>query len=77
MKRAPNRVVAAVPAQPVGFRPEAPNVMYDASITGWGAELVKRRPEITTEMVEKFVTKMWRTGRAPGPVVPSRTSNVG
>ena len=27
MKRAPNRVVAAVPAQPVGFPPENPNVM--------------------------------------------------
>src|SRR5437870_3257872 len=61
MKRAPDRVVAAVPAQPVGFRPEMPNVMYDASMTGWGAELVKRRPEITTEMVEKFVTRMFRT----------------
>jgi pimeloyl-ACP methyl ester carboxylesterase len=61
MKRAPNRVVAAVPAQPVGFRPEMPNVMFDASMTGWGAELVKRRPEITTAMVEKFVTRMFRT----------------
>ena len=61
MKRAPDRVVAAVPAQPVGFRPEMPNVMYDASMTGWGPELVKRRPEITTEMVEKFVTRMFRT----------------
>jgi pimeloyl-ACP methyl ester carboxylesterase len=61
LKRAPNRVVAAVPAQPVGFRPEMPNVMYDASITGWGGELVKRRPELTTEMVEKFVTRMFRT----------------
>jgi pimeloyl-ACP methyl ester carboxylesterase len=61
IKRAPDRVVAAVPAQPVGFRPEMPNVMYDASMTGWGAELVKRRPEITTEMVEKFVTRMFRT----------------
>ena len=61
MKRAPNRVVAAVPAQPVGFRPEMPNVLYDASMTGWGADLVKRRPEITTEMVEKFVTRMFRT----------------
>jgi pimeloyl-ACP methyl ester carboxylesterase len=61
LKRAPGRVVAAVPAQPVGFRPELPNVMYDASLTGWGAELVKRRPEITTEMVEKFVTRMFRT----------------
>jgi pimeloyl-ACP methyl ester carboxylesterase len=61
MKRAPDRVVAAVPAQPVGFRPEMPNVMYDASMTGWGAELVKRRPELTTEMVDKFVTRMFRT----------------
>jgi pimeloyl-ACP methyl ester carboxylesterase len=61
IKRAPNRVVAAVPAQPVGFRPEAPTVMYDASMTGWGPELVKRRPEITMDMIEKFNTKMWRT----------------
>jgi pimeloyl-ACP methyl ester carboxylesterase len=61
LKRAPDRVVAAVPAQPVGFRPEMPSVMYDASMTGWGAELVKRRRELTTEMVEKFVTRMFRT----------------
>jgi pimeloyl-ACP methyl ester carboxylesterase len=61
LKRAPNRVVAAVPAQPVGFRPEMPDVMYDASMTGWGAELVKRRPELTTQMVGQFVTKMFRT----------------
>ena len=61
LKRAPDRVVAAVPAQPVGFRPEMPNVIYDASMTGWGPELVKRRPEITMEMVEKFLTKMYRT----------------
>src|SRR5213080_2974549 len=33
LRRAPNRVVAAVPAQPVGFRPEMPNVMYDVSMT--------------------------------------------
>src|SRR5437867_5862550 len=58
LKRAPDRVVAAVPAQPVGFRPEMPNVMYDASMSGWGAELVKRRPDLTTEMVEKFGTRM-------------------
>ena len=55
------RVVAGMPAQPVGFRPELPNVMYDASMTGWGAELVERRTQLTTEMVEKFVTRMFRT----------------
>jgi pimeloyl-ACP methyl ester carboxylesterase len=61
LKRAPDRVVAAVPAQPVGFRPEMPNVLYDGSMTGWGPELVKRRPEVTMQMVEKFLTKMFRT----------------
>ncbi len=61
LKRAPGRVVAAVPAQPVGFRPEMPTVLYDNGMTNWGPELVKRRPEITMEMVDKFLTKMYRT----------------
>jgi pimeloyl-ACP methyl ester carboxylesterase len=61
IKRAPNRVVAAVPAQPVGFRPEMPTVLYDGSMNGWGPELVKRRPDITMETVERYLTKMYRT----------------
>ena len=61
MKRAPDRVVAAVPVQPSGFRPELPNLSYENNMTGWGAELVKRRPDITREMVDKFLTKMYRT----------------
>jgi pimeloyl-ACP methyl ester carboxylesterase len=61
MRRAPDRVVAAVPAQPVGFRPEMPTALYDSQLTGWGAELMKRRPEITKEMVDRFLTRMFRT----------------
>ena len=61
LKKAPDRVVAAVLAQPVGFRPEMPNVLYDSSMKGWAPELIKRRPEITMEMVEKFLTKMFRS----------------
>jgi pimeloyl-ACP methyl ester carboxylesterase len=61
LRRAPDRVVAAVLAQPVGFRPEMPTVMYDSGMTGWGPELIKRRPEITMEMVDRFLTKMFRT----------------
>jgi pimeloyl-ACP methyl ester carboxylesterase len=61
LKRAPDRVVAAVLAQPVGFRPEMPTLLYDGSMTGWGPDLVKRRPDITMEMVEKYLTKMYRT----------------
>ena len=60
LKRAPGRVVAAVPAQPVGFRPEMPTLLYDSGMTGWGPDLVKRRPEITMEMVDKFLTKFYR-----------------
>ena len=61
LKRAPDRIVAAVPAQPVGFRPEMPTLLYDGSMTGWGPDLVKRRPDLTMEMVEKFLTNMYRT----------------
>jgi pimeloyl-ACP methyl ester carboxylesterase len=61
LKRAPDRIVAAVLAQPVGFRPEMPTLLYDGSMTGWGPELIKRRPEITMAMVEKYLTKMYRT----------------
>ena len=60
IKRVPNRVVAAVLAQPVGFRPEMPTLMYDGSMTGWGPDLVKRRPEITMDMIQKYLTKMYR-----------------
>ena len=61
MKRAPNRVVAAVPVQPVGFRPELPNALYESQTTGWAAPLVKRRPEITTALADQFLNRMFRT----------------
>jgi pimeloyl-ACP methyl ester carboxylesterase len=61
LRRAPNRVVAAVLAQPSGFRPEMPTLYFDTNMTGWGPALVKRRPEITMETVEKYLTKMYRT----------------
>src|SRR6059058_3811973 len=61
LRRAPDRVVAAVLAQPSGSRPEMRDLFYDNNMKGWGAELVKRRPEITMEMVDKFLTRMYRT----------------
>jgi pimeloyl-ACP methyl ester carboxylesterase len=61
LKRAPNRVAAAVLAQPVGFRPEAPTVLYDGSKNGWAPEFLKRRPEVTMDTAEKYLTKMFRT----------------
>ena len=61
IERAPDRVVAAVPAQPVGFRPEMPTVLYDGSKNGWAVELMKQRPDITADMIERFLTRMYRT----------------
>ena len=61
IERAPNRVVAAVLAQPSGSRPEMRDLFYDNNITGWGPELVKRRPEIAMATVDRFLTKMYRT----------------
>jgi pimeloyl-ACP methyl ester carboxylesterase len=61
LKRAPDRVVAAVLAQPSGSRPEMRELFYEGNMTGWGPELVKRRPDITMDTVNKFLTKMYRT----------------
>jgi pimeloyl-ACP methyl ester carboxylesterase len=61
LRRAPDRIVAAVLAQPSGSRPEMRELFYEGNMKGWGPELVKRRPDITMETVDKFLTKMYRT----------------
>jgi pimeloyl-ACP methyl ester carboxylesterase len=61
LRRAPNRIVAAVLAQPSGSRPEMRDLFYENNMKGWGPELVKRRPDISMEAVEKFLTRMYRT----------------
>ncbi|MGE3844393.1 MAG: alpha/beta fold hydrolase [Vicinamibacterales bacterium] len=61
IKRAPDRVVAAVPAQPVGFRPELPNALYESQSTGWAAPLVKRRSDITAAQADQFLNRMFRS----------------
>jgi pimeloyl-ACP methyl ester carboxylesterase len=61
LKRAPDRIVAAVLAQPSGSRPEMRDLFYENNMKGWGPELVKRRPDLTMEQVEKFLSRMYRT----------------
>ena len=60
LQRAGDRVLAAVPAQPSGFRPEMPTLGYDNNMKGWGPELCARRPDITMAMVDAFLTNMYR-----------------
>jgi pimeloyl-ACP methyl ester carboxylesterase len=61
LRRAPDRIVAAVLAQPSGSRPEMRDLFYDNNMKGWGPELVKRRPETSMEEVDRFLTRMYRT----------------
>jgi pimeloyl-ACP methyl ester carboxylesterase len=59
LKRAPDRIVAAVIAQPSGVRKEMPTLSYDNNMKGWGPELVKRRPDISMETVDRFLARMY------------------
>ena len=61
LRRAPDRIVAAVLAQPSGSRPEKRDHFYEGNMKTWGPELSKRRPDITMETVDNFLTRMYRT----------------
>jgi pimeloyl-ACP methyl ester carboxylesterase len=60
MERAPQRVVAAILSQPVGHEPEKPDYHYDAGRTVWGKELRERRPDVSTETIEKYLHNLFR-----------------
>jgi pimeloyl-ACP methyl ester carboxylesterase len=60
LRLAPSRVVAAVLAQPSGFRPELPDLFFDNNMAGWGPALCARRPDITMAQIEAFLTAMYR-----------------
>jgi pimeloyl-ACP methyl ester carboxylesterase len=61
LKRTPERVVAAVLAQPSGSRPEMRDLFYQNNIKGWGPPLCAKRPDITMEMIDAFLNKMYRS----------------
>jgi pimeloyl-ACP methyl ester carboxylesterase len=60
MERAPDRVVAAVLSQPVGHRPENPNVMYDLSRDVWGKEFRERRPDVSADVIVTYLHNLYR-----------------
>lgn len=60
LKRAPERVIAAVMAQPSGCRPELPLLGYNNNMAKWGPDLCERRPDINMEMIDQFLTNMYK-----------------
>jgi pimeloyl-ACP methyl ester carboxylesterase len=60
LKRAPNRIAAAVLAQPVGWRSEMRDPKYPGSFWVGGAQqILAKQPEITTPTMDQFVTRMF------------------
>jgi pimeloyl-ACP methyl ester carboxylesterase len=60
MERAPERIVAGVLSQPIGHRPENPDVMYNSGRDIWAKEFRERRPEVSTETVERYLHNLYR-----------------
>jgi pimeloyl-ACP methyl ester carboxylesterase len=60
MERAPERVVAGVLSQPIGHRPENPDVMYNSGRDVWAKELRIRRPEVSMESIEQYLHNLYR-----------------
>jgi pimeloyl-ACP methyl ester carboxylesterase len=61
MERAPDRVVAGVLCQPVGHRPDDPDVMYRSGRDVWGPELLGHRSDLSAEQVEQYLNALYRT----------------
>jgi pimeloyl-ACP methyl ester carboxylesterase len=60
MEKAPDRIVAGVLVQPVGHRPENPDVMYNSGLNNWGPALCAQRPEVTMETVQAYLHNLYR-----------------
>ena len=59
IKHAPGRVVAAVSAQPSGFRADLPDHFYKTNTAKWGPALCASRPDITADMVDRYLKRMY------------------
>lgn len=61
LRRAPERIAAAVLVHPSGFRSDRPDIFYQNNITGWGPRLCEQRSDVTMEQVHAFLEKMYRS----------------
>jgi pimeloyl-ACP methyl ester carboxylesterase len=60
MQRAPDRVVAAVLCQPVGHRPENPDVMYKSGKDTWAPAVLPQRPDLNMAQVNQYLHNLYR-----------------
>jgi hypothetical protein len=55
-KKAPDRLTAAVLCQPIGHRPEDPDVLHESGVT-WGKELTEKRSDVDMPTVEQLTAR--------------------
>jgi pimeloyl-ACP methyl ester carboxylesterase len=60
MERAPDRIVAAVLSQPIGHRPENPDVMYNSGRDVWAKEFLPKRPDVSMDVIEPYLHNLYR-----------------
>jgi pimeloyl-ACP methyl ester carboxylesterase len=60
MERAPDRIVAGVLSQPIGHRPENPDVMWNLSLDVWAKEFRERRPDVSMDTIQKYLHNLYR-----------------
>jgi pimeloyl-ACP methyl ester carboxylesterase len=60
IQRAPTRVVAGVLCQPVGHRPENPDVMYNSGLT-WAQTFHERHPDVSMDTLTAYVHNLFRS----------------
>ena len=58
-RRAPERIVASVHAQPSGVDPNLPGHFLKTNRAGWAPKLLARRPDLTKEEVDRFLVAMY------------------
>jgi pimeloyl-ACP methyl ester carboxylesterase len=59
LRRAPDRIAAAVLVHPSGYRSDRPDIFYQNNIKAWGPQLCERRSDITMQMVDAYLTRMY------------------
>ena len=60
LQRAPERVVAAVMVHPSGYRSDQPDIFYQNNIKDWAPALCERRDDVSMEIIDAFLSKMYR-----------------
>ncbi|MFT5394587.1 MAG: pimeloyl-ACP methyl ester carboxylesterase [Gammaproteobacteria bacterium] len=61
LSKTSDRVTGAVLVHPSGYRSDQPDIFYQNNISNWAPQLCEQRSDITMDVVDAFLTKMYRS----------------